>query len=68
LKKAKAQVPVSPAAALPATPQTEESTPPPDMDSDDDFMSGASSQDFDNNFDSDDGSVIGTNISPLSKI
>ena len=33
--------------ALPTTPLTNQSTPPPTMDSDDDFMSGVSSQEED---------------------
>ena len=47
-----------PDAALPVTPQTTPSTPIAEMDSDDDFMSGASSQDFDDDIqDSDDESL-----------
>ena len=46
-----------PNAALPATPLTTPSTPLVKMDSDDEFMSGASSQEFDDIQDSDDGSL-----------
>lgn len=48
-----------PNAALPTTPLTNMSTPPPMMDSDDEFMSGVSSQEdaFGNVEESDDGSL-----------
>ena len=61
LKKTKtvARAATSPDVPLPATPQTQPSTSPSKMDSDDDFMSGASSQGFGGTLDSDDGSVAG---------
>ena len=55
LKKTKPEV--APAVALPATPLTTPSTPvEPTMDSDDDMMSQASTEEFDDVEESDDGS------------